>query len=49
MQHIIESNEEIIFEQSKQITQLSMQMTELKKFNGEMKRKLEVLDELATC
>jgi hypothetical protein len=49
MQRIIESNEEIIFEQSKQITQLSIQMTELKKLNGEMMRRLEVLDELMGC
>jgi hypothetical protein len=49
MQRIIESNEEIIFEQSKQITQLSIQRTELKKLNGEMMRRLEVLDELMGC
>lgn len=44
LQRIIESNEEIIFEQSKQITHLSMQLTDLKKRNGEMTRRLEVLD-----
>lgn len=49
LQRIIESNEEIIFEQSKQITYLSMQLADLKKRNGEMTRRLEVLDELVKC
>lgn len=49
LQRIIESNEEIIFEQSKQITHLSIQLAELKKRNGEMSRRLEVLDELVGC